>query len=159
MALRGSNNVSKELHDAGFDEGLLKPFAQEAIDGLIDQYTSKSDAHLVVSDDLVRVTPFPGKEDKLERYFAKLTSDAKAVVQKLGEACFEQMVLDATHLTLLQPSRVAQFLVDTFKTAGELGIAVKLVASEELPKAMRGFQETKDIRCFSSIEQARSQAA
>jgi two-component system, cell cycle response regulator len=159
MALRGSNSVNKELHDAGFDEGLLKPFAQEAIDGLIDQYTSKSEANLVVTDDLVRLTPFLGKEDKLERYFAKLTSDAKAVVQRLGEACFEQMVLDATHLTLAQPSRVAQFLVDTFKTASELGIAVKLVASEELPKAMRGFQETTDIQCFSSIEQARSQAA
>jgi two-component system cell cycle response regulator len=159
MALRGSNNVSKEMHDAGFDDALLKPFAQEAIDGLIDQYISKNEANLVVTDDLVRVTPFVGREDKLERYFAKLTSDAKAVVQRLGEACFEQMVLDATHLTLAQPARVAQFLVDAFRTASELGISVKLVASEELPKAMRGFQETKDIQCFASIEQARSQAA
>jgi len=34
-----------------------------------------------------------------------------------------------------------------------------LVASDELPRAMRGFQETKDIHCYSSIEQARSKAA
>jgi two-component system, cell cycle response regulator len=159
MALRGSNNVNKELKDAGFDEALLKPFAQEAIDGLIDQYTSKNDAYLVVKDDLIQVTPFIGKEDRLERYFGKLTSDVKAVVQKLGEACFEKMVLDATHLTLLQPSRVAQFLLDTFKTATDMGISVRLVASDELPKAMRGFQETKDLQCFVSVEQARSQAA
>jgi hypothetical protein len=69
------------------------------------------------------------------------------------------LVLDASNLPLVQPARVAQFLVDTFKTATELGITVRLVASDELPKAMRGFQETKDVRCFASIEQARAQAA
>jgi two-component system, cell cycle response regulator len=159
MALRSGNNVSKEMRDAGFDEALLKPFAQDAIDGLIEQYSVKNEAYLVVKDDLIQVTAFAGKEDKLERYFSKLTADVKGVVQKLGEACFEKMVLDATNLPLVQPARVAQFLVDTFKTAQELGISVRLVASDELPRAMRGFQETKDVHCFSSIEQARSQAA
>lgn len=159
MALRSGNNVSKEMRDAGFDEALLKPFAQDAIDSLIEQYSVKNEAYLMVKDDLIQVTAFAGKEDKLERYFGKLTADVKGVVQKLGEACFEKMVLDATHLPLVQPARVAQFLVDTFKTAQELGISVRLVASDELPRAMRGFQETKDVHCFSSIEQARSQAA
>ncbi len=159
MALRSGNNVSKEMRDAGFDEALLKPFAQDAIDGLIEQYSAKNESYLVVNDDLIQIAAFSGKEDKLERYFSKLTSDVKGVVQKLGEACFEKMVLDASSLTLLQPARVAQFLVDTFKSAQELGISVKVVASEDLPRAMRGFQETKDVHCFSSIEQARSQAA
>lgn len=159
MALRSGNNVSKEMRDAGFDDALLKPFAQDAIDGLIEQYAVKSETYLVAKDDLIEITPFSGKEDKLERYFGKLTADVKVVVQKLGEACFESMVLDASHLPLLQPARVAQFLVDVFKSAQELGIAVRLVATDELPKAMRGFQETKDVHCFSSIEQARSQAA
>lgn len=159
MALRSGNNVSKEMRDAGFDEALLKPFAQDAIDALIEQYSSRNEAYLVVKDDLIQVTAFAGKEDKLERYFGKLTADVKSVVQKLGEACFEKMVLDATKLPLIQPARVAQFLVDTFKTAQELGIVVRLVASEDLPRAMRGFQETKDVHCYSSVEQARSQAA
>jgi len=159
MALRSGNNVSKEMRDVGFDEALLKPFAQESIDALIEQYSSRNESYLVVKDDLIQVTQFLGKEDKLERYFSKLTSDVKTVLQKLGEACFEKMVLDSTHLPLLQPARVAQFLVDTFKTAAELGISVSLVASDELPRAMRGFQETKDIHCYSSIEQARSKAA
>jgi two-component system, cell cycle response regulator len=159
MALRSGNNVSKEMRDAGFDEALLKPFAQDAIDSLIEQYSMKNETYLIAKDDLIQITPFLGKEDKLERYFSKLTADVRGVVQKLGEACFEKMVLDASNLPLLQPARVAQFLVDTFKTATDLGISVRLVASEELPKAMRGFQETKDVHCFSSIEQARSQAA
>jgi two-component system, cell cycle response regulator len=159
MALRSGNNVSKEMRDAGFDEALLKPFAQDAIDSLIEQYSMKNETYVVAKDDLIQISPFLGKEDKLERYFGKLTADVKSVVQKLGEACFEKMVLDATNLTLLQPARVAQFLVDTFKTAQDLGIAVRLVASDELPRAMRGFQETKDVHCFASIEQARSQAA
>jgi len=113
----------------------------------------------VVKEDLIQLTPFPGNEDKLERYFTKLSADVKTLVQKLGEACFEAAVIDATHVPLMQPARVAQFLVDTFKVASDLGILVKVVASPELPKAMRGFQETKDLRCFTSVEEARSQAA
>jgi two-component system, cell cycle response regulator len=159
MALRSANNVAKEMRDFGFDDALLKPFTQESIDALIEQYANKSDTTFVVKDDLIEIAAFPGKEDKLERYFSKLTADVKSVVQKLGEACFERTVIDASRITLLQPSRVAQFLVDTFKTASDLGIAVKVVGSGELTAALRGFQETKDLRCYSSVADARSQAA
>jgi two-component system, cell cycle response regulator len=159
MALRSANNVTKEMRDLGFDDALLKPFTQESIDALVEQYATKNETLFVAKDDLIEVAAFAGKEDRLERYFIKLTTDVKGVVQKLGEACFESAVIDATHLTLLQPARVAQFLVDVFKAASDLGIAVKVVASPELPKAMRGFQETKDLRCFASVAEARAQAA
>jgi DNA-binding response OmpR family regulator len=159
MALRSANNVAKEMRDVGFDDALLKPFTQDSIDALIEQYTVKNETLLVAKEDLIQLTPFPGNEDKLERYFTKLSADVKTLVQKLGEACFESAVIDATHVPLMQPARVAQFLVDTFKVASDLGILVKVVASPELPKAMRGFQETKDLRCFTSVEEARSQAA
>jgi two-component system cell cycle response regulator len=159
MALRSANNVNKEMRDFGFDDALLKPFTQDSIDALIEQYAAKNETMFIVKEDLIEISSFPGKEDKLERYFSKLTADVKGVVQKLGEACFESTVIDITHMTLLQPSRVAQFLVDTFKTAGDLGIAVRVVGSEELPVALRGFQETKDLRCFTSVAAARAQAA
>jgi len=159
MALRSANNVAKEMRDLGFDDALLKPFTQESIDTLIEQYASKSETLFVVKDDLIEIAAFSGKEERLERYFVKLTADVRGVVQKLGEACFESAVLDATHVTLLQPARVAQFLVDIFKAATDLGIAVKVVGSPELPKAMRGFQETKDLHCFTTVAEARAQAA
>jgi two-component system, cell cycle response regulator len=159
MALRSANNVVKEMRDFGFDDALLKPFTQESIDALIEQYSAKNETMFVVKDDLIEIGPFSGKEDRLERYFTKLTTDVKAVVQKLGEACFENAVVDATHLTLLQPARVAQFLVDTFKTAADLGLAIKVVGSAELPRAMRGFQETKDLRCYTTVAEARARAA
>ncbi len=63
MALRSGNNVSKEMRDAGFDEALLKPFGQEAIDALVEQYSVKNETYLVAKDDLIEVTPFAGKED------------------------------------------------------------------------------------------------
>ena len=159
MALRSANNVAKEMKDLGFDDALLKPFTQDAIDALIEQYAAKNETLLVAKEDLIQLTPFLGKEDKLERYFSKLSADVKTVVQKLGEACFETAVIDATHIHLQQPARVAQFLVDTYKVASDLGISVKVVGSPELPKVMRGFQETKDLHCFASVEEARSQAA
>jgi two-component system cell cycle response regulator len=159
MALRSANNVAKEMRDLGFDDALLKPFTQDSIDALIEQYTAKNETLFVAKEDLIELTQFLGKEDKLERYFSKLTTDVKTVVQKLGEACFEDAVIDATHIPLQQPARVAQFLVDTFKVASDLGISVKVVASPELPKAMSGFQETKDLHCFATVEQARAKAA
>jgi DNA-binding response OmpR family regulator len=159
MALRSANNVAKEMRDFGFDDAMLKPFTQEAIDTLIEQYTVKNENLLLVKEDLIQIAPFAGKEDRLERYFTKLVADVKSVVQKLGEACFENALIDATNLPLQQPARVAQFLVDTFKTATDLGIAVKVVASPEFPKALRGFQETKDLHCFATVEEARGKAA
>ena len=159
MALRSANNVAKEMRELGFDDALLKPFTQDSINALIEQYAAKNETLLVARDDFIQIAQFLGKEDRLERYFSKLSADVKAVVQKLGEACFENAVIDATHLPLLQPARVAQFLVDIFKTAGDIGIAVKVVSSSELPKAMSGFQETKDLHCFASVEEARSRAA
>jgi two-component system cell cycle response regulator len=159
MALRSANNVAKEMRDLGFDDALLKPFTQDSIDALIEQYTVKDETLLVTKEDLIQLTPFSGKEDKLERYFAKLSTEVKTVVQKLGEACFETAVIDAIHVPLQQPARVAQLLVDVFKVASELGIGMKVVGSPELPRAMRGFQETKDLHCFTSVEEARAQAA
>ena len=159
MALRSANNVAKEMRDLGFDDALLKPFTQDAIDALIEQYAVKNEMLFVAKEDLIELTEFLGKEDKLERYFAKLSADVKAVVQKLGEACFEKAVIDATRIPLQQPARVAQFLVDTFKVASDLGIVIKVVGSPELPRAMRGFQETKDLHCFTTVDEARSQAA
>jgi uncharacterized protein (UPF0335 family) len=122
-------------------------------------YAVKNETTFIATDDLIQITQFTGKEERLERYFTKLATDVKAVVQKLGEACFEIAVIDATQLTLAQPSRVAQFLVDTFKVATDLGISLKVVGSPELPKAMRGFQETQDVHCFTSVDEARSRAA
>ncbi len=159
MALRSANNVAKEMRDLGFDDAMLKPFTQESIDALVEQYSAKNENLFVTKEDLIQISPFAGKEDRLERYFTKLVVDVKSVVQKLGEACFENAVIDATHLPLQQPARVAQFLVDTFKTAADLGITVKVVASPEFPKALRGFQETKDLRCFTTVDEARAQAA
>jgi DNA-binding response OmpR family regulator len=159
MALRSANNVAKEMRDLGFDDALLKPFTQDSIDALIEQYAVKNETLFVAKDDFIQIAPFLGKEDRLERYFSKLSADVKGVVQKLGEACFENAVIDATHLPLLQPARVAQFLVDIFKTASDIGIAVKVVSSSDLSKAMSGFQETKDLHCFASVEEARSRAA
>lgn len=159
MALRSANNVAKEMRDFGFDDALLKPFTQESLDTLIEQYASKNETLFTTKEDLIQISPFLGKEDRLERYFAKLTTDVKGVIQKLGEACFESAVIDASNLPLQQAARVAQFLVDVFKVASDLGITIKVVASTEFPKALRGFQETKDLRCFSTVEEARSQAA
>jgi DNA-binding response OmpR family regulator len=159
MALRSANNVAKEMRDFGFDDALLKPFTQDSIDALVEQYAAKNETLLVAKDDLLQITPFLGKEDRLERYFSKLSADVKSVVQKLGEACFESAVIDAVHVPLMQPARVAQFLVDIFKVASDLGLAIKVVGSPELPRAMSGFQETKDLRCFHSVEAARAKAA
>jgi DNA-binding response OmpR family regulator len=159
MALRSANNVAKEMRDLGFDDALLKPFTPEAIDALIEQYASKNENLFVAKEDLIQLSPYLGKEDRLERYFSKLSADVKAVVQKLGEACFEKCLIDCTNIPMQQPARVAQFLTDTFKVAGDLSINVKVVGSVDLPKTLRGFQETKDLHCFTTVEEARTQAA
>jgi DNA-binding response OmpR family regulator len=159
MALRSASNVTKEMRDLGYDDALLKPFSQEALNALIEQYAIKNEKLFSASEDLIRILAYLGKEERLDRYFAKLTTDVKHVVEKLGEACFENALLDVTHLVIIQPQRVAMFLSEILKTAADLGLALKVVGSSDLPKLLGGFEETKDLHCYTSIEEARAQAA
>ncbi len=154
-ALRTANNVAAEMRGQGFDDVLFKPFAADALDGLLDRCFSSGE-ELEVKENCVRLTGFHGKEDKLEKYFQRVSAKMKETISKMAEACYDKVVLDATALPLSQPLWAAQFMIDACKAGSQVGITLRAVGQAELAKVVGGFEETKDVRFFNTLEEARA---
>jgi DNA-binding response OmpR family regulator len=158
MVLRTANNVTAEMRAQGFDDVLFKPFANDAVEALLER-SFQDDRELVSAEEnCVRLAGFRGHDDKLDGYFQKISTKLKEIMSKLAEACFDSAVLDASQLPLGQPMRVAQFMADLSKVSADCGVTLRLVGSAELATVMKGFDEAKSIRLFQSVEEARAAA-
>jgi CheY-like chemotaxis protein len=158
LALRSSNNVTVEMRTQGFDDVLLKPFTNEVVDALVDKCFADNQELLTVTENLIKLAGFTGREDKLEHYFQKLAGKCKEVVAKLAEACFDNAVLDASSLPLAQPLRAGQFMAELAKISSDAGVGMRVVGSSELATVVSRFEEAKEIKLFQTVEEARAAA-
>lgn len=159
MALRGAPTLSQEMRELGFDDVLTKPFTPEVIDSLIEQHFAGADESIVREDNVLRICAFHGREDRAERHYAKLSRALKDAIEALGEACYDEAILDAVLLPTFNVVRASQFIAEAVAMSGKIGVALRLVASPEVEKALRGFEETKGLRCFGTLAQARAMLA
>ncbi len=158
LALRTSNNVTAEMRSQGFDDVLLKPFANEAVDALVEKCFADNQELVTVQENFVKLGGFTGREDKLEHYFQKLAAKCKEILGKLAEACFDNAVLDASSLPLTQPLRTGQFMAELCKASTDAGVGLRVVGSGELATVVSRFEEAKEIKLFQSVEEARAAA-
>jgi DNA-binding NtrC family response regulator len=158
LALRTANNVAAEMHAQGFDDVLLKPFATEAVDALVERCFAENQELVSAQDNFVKLAGFHGREDKLEHYFVRLSARLKEVVGKLAEACFDSAVLDASVLLLKQPLRAGQFVAEVCKIFADAGVTLRIVGSAELATVVGSFEEAKAVKLFNSVEEARAAA-
>jgi two-component system, cell cycle response regulator len=158
LALRSSNNVTAEMRSLGFDDVLLKPFTNEAMDALVDKCFADNQELVSVQENFIKLSGFSGREDKLEHYFQKLAGKCKEIVGKLAEACFDSAVLDASSLPLAQPLRAGQFMAELCKASTEAGVGLRVVGSGELATVVSRFEEAKEIKLFHTVEEARAAA-
>lgn len=154
-ALRTANNITAEMRGQGFDDVLFKPFASDALDGLLDKCFSSAE-ELEVKDNCLKLLAYHGKEDKLEKYFQRVAAKMKEAMSKMAAACYDKVVLDATAMPLAQPLYAAQFMIETCKVGSQVGISVRAVGQAELARVVGGFEETKDVRFFNTLEEARA---
>lgn len=159
LALRSANNLLKEMRDLGFDNVLTKPFNPEEFDSMTDQYFAGNQELITQQDNVIRMNAFHGKDDRILRHYTRLGEAVKAAVEQLGAACYDEAIIDATLLPLVEGSGTAQFISQILETSSKIGVAIHLVASAEVARLLKGFQETKDLRCHSTLEAARSLAA
>ena len=158
LALRTANNVTGEMRAQGFDDVLLIPFANEAVEALLEKCFAENQELVTVQENFVRVAGFHGREDKLEHYFQKLSLKLKEILGKLAEACFDCAVLDATALPLAQPLRAGQFMAEVAKASTDAGVGLRVVGSAELATVVSRFEEAKTVKLFQSVEEARAAA-
>jgi DNA-binding response OmpR family regulator len=158
VAVAKENGEPPDTKDAlVFDEIVTRPFDEQLIHDLSDQFTG-SFQHLVElsGENLLRVAAFRGRRPRLDAYLEQLDKRLGQLLHGLAEACVDQAVIDLLQLPPAHAARVARFAGDLLARQAALGLALRLVATPPLQEALRAQPDTKDVRCFHSVEEAQA---
>jgi DNA-binding NtrC family response regulator len=158
LALRTTaTDQTKELKDQGFNDVLYKPFTQDHVDDFLVQYFDNQE-FLSNEDNLLKVAPFVGKPERMERYFNRLSQLFPTVLNKVAAACYEEVILDLGSVPT-QGDRLPKLLVSVVGQAKEVGMGMSVVGTADIQKLLASFEETRSIKYFGSIQEARAALA
>lgn len=158
LALRtNAPEQAKELRDQGFADVLYKPFTQDHVDDFLVQYFDNQD-FLTSEDNLLKVAPFVGKAERLDRYFGRLSQLFPAVLNKVASACYEEVIIDLAQVPT-QGDRLPKLLVAVAGQAKEVGMSMAIVGPADIQKVLASFEETSGMKYFGTVQEARAAAA
>jgi DNA-binding response OmpR family regulator len=157
LSLRTANDAAGEVKDQGFDSVLFKPFRPETIDDFMLAYFDNQD-FLQVEDNVLKVSPFTGKADRVDRFFRQLASVYKDALEKVAAACYDEVVLDLG-APPGEADKLAKFVIEVAEKSKEFGMTLSLVGPDPARKALAGFTETKELRFYPTVQEARSGGA
>jgi two-component system, cell cycle response regulator len=148
LALRSANDVTAEVKSQGFADVLFKPFEPAVLDEFLSKYFEVNEV-LSIDGNVLSCAAFTGKDDKLERYFSRLKVLYHESLEKLASACYEDSILDLSHIPL-QNDKVVRLLVDLEKEATRLGITLRLVGTPAIKKVVTSVADTANMPFFES---------
>jgi two-component system cell cycle response regulator len=155
LALRTTaGDQTKDLKEQGFNDVLYKPFTQDHVDDFLVQYFDNQE-FLTNEDNLLKVAPFVGKPERLERYFSRLSQLFPAVLNKVAAACYEEVIVDLGSIPT-QGDRLPKLLVSVAGQAKEIGMSMSVVGAADIQKLLASFEETRGIKYFGSTQAARA---
>jgi DNA-binding response OmpR family regulator len=157
LALRSTNDVQKEMQAMGFDDAVFKPFDKDSIDDFMIRYFNDQEL-VVVDENVVKIGAFTGKEDRIEKYFARVTKLCEENIEKLAAACFDEVIVDLTG-SPLKSDRTPRLVIDLKKESLKRGVELKLVAGAEAQALFKKFDETAKMNVAFSVNEARAAAA
>jgi CheY-like chemotaxis protein len=157
LALRSTNDLQKEMQAVGFDDVVFKPFDKDSIDDFMIRYFN--DQELVIAEDnIIKVGGFTGKEDRIDKYFSRVTKLLEETIEKLAAACFDEAIVDISQAPL-KSDKTPRLVIDLKKEAQKRGIEMRLVAGAEVQALLKKFDETAAMSVAHSVNEARSMAA
>ena len=101
---------------------------------------------------------FTGKEDRIEKYFGRVTRLIEENIEKLAAACFDEVIVDLSTAPI-KSDRTPRLVLDIKREANKRGIAVKLVAGAEVSGLLKKFDETAKLVISPTVTEARANAA
>jgi CheY-like chemotaxis protein len=153
LSLRTANDAAGEVKDQGFDTILFKPFRPETIDDFLVHYFDNQD-FISVDDNVIKVADFTGKADRVDRFYVRLHSVFGAALEKIAAACYDEAVLDLG-APPGEADKLAKFVIAVTGKAKEFGMTLFVVGPETARKALAGFEETKEVKFFPTVQAAR----
>jgi len=157
LALRTAQSNPKDFKDQGFADVLFKPFTQDSVDDFLVQYFDNQD-FLSSEDNLLKVAQFTGKPERIERYFSRLGQLFPEVLNKVAAACYEAVILDLGNAPVIG-DRLPKLLLTVAGQAKNMGMEISVVASNDVQKLLAGFEETRVIKVFPTVQEARAATA
>jgi DNA-binding response OmpR family regulator len=157
LALKTANDVAKEARDAGFDDVLYKPFKPENVDDFLLHYFENQE-YLTVEDNVLRMAPFSGRSDRVDRFYGRIAALFPDALEKMAAACYDDVVLDVG-APPIEGDRLPKLVHEVASRAREFGMTLAVVGTADVQKVLAGYQETKDLRFFGSLQEARAAAA
>jgi len=154
LALRTATDASKELKEQGFGDVVYKPFTQDHVDDFLVQYFDNQD-FLTSEDNLLRVAPFVGKPERLDRYYGRVAQLFPTVLNKVASACYESILLDLSNVPT-QGDRLPKLLVNVAEQVKGVGMEMSIVGTVDIQKVLASFEETRTIRYFATVQEARA---
>jgi DNA-binding response OmpR family regulator len=154
LALRSANDMVSEVKGHGFQDLLLKPFDAEAIDEVLGKYFDVKEV-LSVDGNLLRAGAFEGKEEKLERYFARLKQLGRESFEKLASACYEDAIVDVVAVPV-RADKVVRLAIELDKEAKKFGIEIRIVGTSEHKTSLASVTDTANLPFFDSLAAARA---
>jgi DNA-binding response OmpR family regulator len=153
LSLRTANDAAGEVKDQGFDSVLFKPFRPETIDDFLLAYFDNQD-FLSVDDNVLKIADFTGKADRVDRFYTRLHSVYGAALEKIAAACYDEAILDLG-APPGEADKLAKFVIAVTGKSKEFGMSLSVVGPETAKKALAGFEETKEVRFFPTVQAAR----
>lgn len=157
LALRTANDVSKEVREQGFDGVMFKPFRPDSIDDFLGQHFDNQE-FLIIEDNVLKVAPFTGKADKIERFYAKLNVAFPDALEKVAAACYDEVILDLG-ASPMEGDQLPKSVNAVASKSKAFGMTLLLVGPAELRKVLNAYEETKDLKLFGSLQEAKAGAA
>jgi CheY-like chemotaxis protein len=154
LALRTTNDQTKELKEQGFTDVLYKPFTQDHVDDFLVNYFDNQES-LTNEDNVLTVAPFTGKPERLERWFGRVGQLFPTVLNKVASACYDSVVVDVAAAPA-QGDRLAKLLITVSSQAKDMGMEMTVVGTPEIQKLLAGFEETKGMPFYGSVKEARA---
>jgi DNA-binding NtrC family response regulator len=158
LVLRSATDMTGEAKGHGFHDALVKPFEADALDRFLSTHFESNEL-LTVDGNVLSCAAFEGKDDRMDRYFTRLRVLCRTSLEKLASACYEDSILDLSAMPLRNGDRAVRFVIETEKEAKKFGITLVLVGTLEAKRVMGTTADTATLPFFSTVNEARNQAA
>lgn len=154
LALRSASEGIGDVKSQGFKGLIFKPFEAAAVDDFVSRHMDHTEDVLSVDGNVLECVAFTGKDDKLDRYFARLRTLCHESLVTLASACYDDTILDLSAIPL-RNDKIVRLLMDSDKEARQLGIALRLVGTPDVRRIVGAVMEIAALPFYATQAEAR----
>lgn len=154
LFLRGATEPEAESKKQGFDGALLKPFDPGSVEDFLLKFFDNQDL-LTTEDNLIKLSAFTGREDRLDRYFQRLESLMERSLESMASACFDTAIVDMSQVPA-KSDKAPKLLATVQDKTKKMGIELRIVGTPETKKVLGMFADTCKLVVFESVGAARA---